>query len=178
MDEEKTPFRIVSRKETEIGRFKIIQEELLIDGHTYPYSFSEMKDSVCILPICEDKIVLISEYRQSLGRRLVEFPAGAVEEGERPLDAAVRELVEETGYEAVEMLELGCYPISPGTSSMMVHLFAADCKKSIGQMLDKTEDIAVTKVEQSEFDRMIEEGEFGFLIGIAMWELYKRKGKR
>ena len=168
------PYEIASHKTLNIGRFTIVRDELRIEGNCYPYSYTMLSDSVCILPICENKIVLINEYRHSLKQWMWEFPAGAIEADETPEIAAKRELVEEAGDEAVKLRKIGVYPVSPGTSSLMTHLFVAECRKADKQRLEKTEFITVKEVCETQFEDMIKSHEFVFLAGIVIWDMYKR----
>ncbi len=72
-----------------------------------PYYSLRMPDYVAIIPITiEDQIVLVRQYRPAVERYTLEFPSGHVEKNESPEEAARRELMEETGFEAnrVELL--------------------------------------------------------------------------
>lgn len=72
-----------------------------------------------------DLIVLVKQYRYSIDRELIELPAGRLEENEIPLDAAKRELKEETGYEAQDWLELcRMYP-APGFCNELLYMYLA-----------------------------------------------------
>ncbi len=168
------PYLVAGHKETKIGRFTVVQDDIEIQGKSYPYSYTTLRDSVCILPICDDKIVLISEYRHSLKNWIWEFPAGAIDEGETPVSVAKRELLEEAGYEALNLREIGVYPVSPGTSTLMTHLFVAECTRAGKQMLEETEFISTKEISESELEDMIKNREFVFLAGIVMWDMYKR----
>ncbi len=86
---------------------------------------------VMIAPVTDDgKLVLVEQYRPPVGARVVELPAGLVgdeagKEGEGLLEGARRELLEETGYEAGELVRIGAGPISPGLSDEYVNVFVA-----------------------------------------------------
>jgi 8-oxo-dGTP pyrophosphatase MutT (NUDIX family) len=62
---------------------------------------------VCLLN-SKSELLLVKQFRPSLGCKTFEFPAGSVEVGEKPLQAAAREVLEETGYKC-ELLSLGTY---------------------------------------------------------------------
>jgi 8-oxo-dGTP pyrophosphatase MutT (NUDIX family) len=79
----------------------------------YLLDFPDWAQIVAITP--DDRIVLVRQYRHGIGRVTLELPGGIVDPGETPLEAAARELTEETGYVA-ETLRLVC-SLSPNTSS-------------------------------------------------------------
>lgn len=168
------PYKIASHKETEIGRFTIVQDMIDRDGETFPYSFEKMEDSACVIALHNEKVVLIRQYRHTLGEWLWEFPGGGLGK-DTPENTVRRELLEETGYTIGEMGYLGCFPISPGTSSARVYTYYAKCKKSGNQDLDETEIIEVCEVTEEQLQDMMDNGEFVFLTGIVMWMLYKQK---
>lgn len=63
---------------------------------------AQIPDGVLIYAVCEEKpdhIIMIKQYRYPLGRKIMELPAGLIDSGETPEEAAVRELKEETGME-------------------------------------------------------------------------------
>lgn len=69
------------------------------NGITSKWDFINHKGAAAVLPVRDDgKIVLVRQYRPSLNRETIEIPAGGLEEGEPTIDAARRELEEETGY--------------------------------------------------------------------------------
>jgi len=63
---------------------------------------STQADAVVIVPMLGNKMVLIKQYRPPLGDYVIEHPAGLIDEGETPLEAATRELKEETGLDIIE----------------------------------------------------------------------------
>ena len=82
-----------------------------------------------ILAVDEGEVILIEQYRVPLGAQCIELPAGLVgdeQEGEQIEIAATRELEEETGYRAANMVALGRFHASPGMSSEGFTLLRAD----------------------------------------------------
>ena len=73
----------------------------------------------------EERILLVRQYRLPAQQYLWELPAGRLDEGETPLDAAKRELIEETGYRAQQWKELASFYASPGYVSEKLTIFLA-----------------------------------------------------
>ena len=89
-----------------------------------------------ILALDDDNVILIDQYRVPLGRRCLELPAGLIgdeHEGDTPLDAAARELEEETGYRAARIESLGEFFSSPGMVSEGFTLVRATGLTRIGE---------------------------------------------
>lgn len=81
---------------------------------------------VAILAVRDDEqLALVCQYRHPLGQELLEVPAGLVDAGETPVQAAFRELEEETGYQAMSLEKLGVYYASPGFTDEVIHLYEA-----------------------------------------------------
>ncbi|HOI30414.1 MAG TPA: NUDIX hydrolase [Melioribacteraceae bacterium] len=80
-----------------------------------------------IVPVTnEGKIILISQYRYPHNERVIELPAGKLEKGEDPLNCAARELTEETGYSAGEIVKLGKIFTTPGFCNEVLHIYLAE----------------------------------------------------
>lgn len=173
MEDKKRPYPVTSHKKVQVGRFTIVQDTILIDGREYPYSYEDSGDSVCILPILGDKVVLIREYRHALNGWFWEIPAGGLS-GEDPETAARRELLEETGCEAERLTFLGKYPDSLGRSSAYANIFCAECGSRGTQHLEKTEFIQVQEVPFKRFEELIWTQELVQLHAIVAWDFYKR----
>ena len=87
------------------------------------------RGGVGILFMVDNKFIFEKQYRYALNEEIIEMPAGKLEEGEIPLEAAKRELLEETGYRPLEMIHLGdSYP-TPGYSTEVIHLYY--CPKAV-----------------------------------------------
>jgi ADP-ribose pyrophosphatase len=70
-----------------------------------------------------DHLCLVRNERYAVGRTLLEVPAGTIDEGESPHQTAVRELREETGYQAGSVELLGAWWVSPGVMSERMYLY-------------------------------------------------------
>lgn len=119
---------------------------------------------VGIIPVTQDgRLVLVQQYRPPLDADVLELPAGLVgdipgQEDEALETAARRELLEETGYEAIEMNRLFCGVASAGLSDEQMTLFlATDLRKVAAGGGDHTEDITVHEVSVDEVWQWLEE---------------------
>lgn len=131
----------------------------LPDGRiNHEYYVLEYPDWVNIIAITEDGMVVLErQYRHGLGKTCYELPCGVIEEGETPLEAAKRELLEETGYAGGEWKQLMTLSPNPATSNNLAHSFlATGVKKVAGQSLDATEDIEVHLKSQDYVRELLE----------------------
>jgi ADP-ribose pyrophosphatase len=97
----------------------------LDDGKTSIREYVQHPGGVTIVPVIEDNVVLIRQFRIAIGRELIELPAGLLERGEEPPRCAARELEEEIGYRAAELIPLASYFSSVGFADDRMHVFLA-----------------------------------------------------
>ena len=106
----------------------VLREDKVIrpDGAEGIYGVVEMPPSCGIVAIDDrDQIAMVSQWRYTLGKMSVEIPTGGAAHGELPLDAAKRELIEETGLRAVSWTPLGTIDNSNGITTDVAHMFLA-----------------------------------------------------
>ncbi len=116
-----------------------------------------------MLPIYKNNVVAIEQYRYTLDRWLLELPAGAIDECETGEQAAMRELAEETGFIADELIYLGEYFMNQGISSAKCKMYYANCINKGDTNYDKTEFIKTKLIPINEFDKMIDNNDLIYL---------------
>ncbi|MDE2572646.1 MAG: NUDIX hydrolase [bacterium] len=130
------------------------------EGKPRPYEVVEHPGAVCILAQpAPGEVVMIRQYRPAVGRYLWEVPAGKLEPGERPVDCAVRELREETGYRCERMRELWTFYASPGFCNELLHLCVAEGLSAGTAQPEPYEDIRVQTMSLADAWAMVERGE-------------------
>ncbi len=108
-------------------RFSVI--ELTVPrptGQSATLAYVHHPGSVAILPFVDaEHICLIRSRRLTVGKTLIEIPAGTREPNESPIETAHRELIEETGYRAARLEQMAAFYPSPGISDEQIWLYAA-----------------------------------------------------
>ena len=105
------------------------------------------------------RICLLRQFRHALGGWLWEIPAGKREPGEAPLKTASRELEEEAGMQAGELVPLGEMVPSPGVLTEIVHLYLATGLTPVAQAHEAHEVIEVHWLEKAKVEAMLRAGE-------------------
>ena len=114
------------------------------------------------VPITADgRVVVLRQYRFAVARRILEFPAGTLEDGEDPQASMERELAEEAGYSAARWDSLGQMLPCPGYSDEVIHLFLARDLQALSESPagDEDEDLEVLHMTPAEFDACLASGD-------------------
>ncbi|MGH3033994.1 MAG: NUDIX hydrolase [Gaiellaceae bacterium] len=128
----------------------------------------EHPESVTIVAVEGDEIVLVRQSRPGANGRTLELPAGCLEPGETPEQAAARELEEECGLAAGSWRKLGAFWAAPGYSTEFVHVLEASELVSVGSpRLDEDEDVVVDRLPLKGV--MNELSDAGSLAALALW---------
>lgn len=93
---------------------KLIDEYYVKEGHGSAMIFALTSD---------DKVIVEEQYRHGIQQVSLDLPCGGIEKGETPKQAATRELLEETGYEASDLKEIAQLAYSPADSEEWLHIF-------------------------------------------------------
>ena len=134
-------------------------EILLPNGKTGVREVIRHPGAVCVLPIKEDgNVVFVNQFRYAFNKVTLEAPAGKLDKGELPLDAAKRELHEETGLSANNIVYLGEMYTTPALIDEIIHLYLATDLVSGEQDLDADEFINVIEIPLNEAEEMVMNG--------------------
>ncbi len=119
----------------------------------------EHVDCVVLLPVDPDgNILMVRQYRHAVERLLLELPAGSIDPGETPEDAATRELREETGCRPGRLEKLGGFYAAPGYCTEYLHFFRATGLQSSPLTAEDTDEIEVVPVSPSQVQALVESG--------------------
>src|SRR5438067_2935986 len=139
-----------------------VREDRVIEpaGHECSREIVVHPGAVCIVarPTADD-VILIRQYRHATGRELLEIPAGTLHDGEDPRECAIRELEEEAGYRAAEMVERARFWTTPGFTTEFMYLYEATGLTKTQINPDDDEVIEVDIVPRSKALQMIDDGE-------------------
>ncbi|MBA3237821.1 MAG: NUDIX hydrolase [Parachlamydiaceae bacterium] len=142
-------------------RFDLRRSEFLTkNGQLKAYEALIHPGAAVILPLMDqDSIVMIRNKRIAIGETIWELPAGTLEHKEEPAASALRELAEETGYQAESIQLLTTFYSSPGISNEVMHAFVAKDLHFVGQKLDAGEVITPEILPWTQVMKMIHSGE-------------------
>lgn len=128
----------------------------------------EHAPAVVIVPVDDQgRVLLVRQFRLATGEELLEAPAGGMEQGEDPRVAVQRELQEETGFAADEVVPLGRFWMTPGWSTEEMHVFLARSLRPGTLRQEEDEDIRVVPVPLREVPERIKRGELRDAKSIA-----------
>lgn len=165
------------------GRIITVKEDQveLPDGRASTREVVLHPGAVALLPVdVADNIVMVRQFRYTVGEVLLETPAGKLEPGEDPLTCAGRELAEETGLAAHRLTCLTRFYTSPGFSNELIHLFLAeDLYEVRADTADDEEFIEVVRVPLPDAVAMVHDGRIKNAITvIAVLEAERRAAQR
>ncbi len=173
-------FKRLERKLISHGRIIDYYQDTIevSNGNIVTWDFIGHKGAAAVIPVLPDgRILMVKQYRNALERYTVEIPAGGVDSTQEPhYDAAMRELKEETGYEADKLELLIRINTTVAFCNELISIYVAFINGDRGsQDLDEDEFIHVEPYELAELERMIYAGEITDAKTISAIMCYKNK---
>jgi len=153
-----------------------IDEVILPTGKRAVREVVEHPGAVAIVPVLQDgAIVMVRQYRHAAGKIMLEIPAGKLNKGENPDSCAMRELEEETGYQASKLRKLSAVYTTPGFTNELIHIYVAEGLNKTLQNTDEDEFIDIVQYDPVELRELITTGKIDdaktmlglFLAGIV-----------
>jgi ADP-ribose pyrophosphatase len=175
------PPRVTSSRVVYENRWLRLREDELLrdDGSGGLYAVVEKPPACVLLPLYEDRVVLVEQYRHTVGARFWECPQGAHEGEPQPTreQLARAELVEETGFRAGSLQHLGRLYFAYGMSNQPFDAWlATDLTPGPQQLEPEEEGLRVGSFQPTEVQRMIDRGEIADAATVAVWGLARSAG--
>jgi ADP-ribose pyrophosphatase len=177
------PWRVISSKQDKSYRVFSLRTDRAVSPRTgleHDFFILESSSWVNVIPLTpQDQVVLVRQYRHGIRGVTLEIPGGLVESYDTPEGAARRELYEETGYRAPEMIPLGSVQPNPAIQNNRCYTFLARNTFLAGnQQQDEREDIEVLLHPITQIPRLIEEGEITHaLVLAAFYRFFMEHGR-
>jgi 8-oxo-dGTP pyrophosphatase MutT (NUDIX family) len=167
----------LSTREIYRNRWLRIREDRILrsNGKEGIYSVVDKEECAIILPIENDRVWLVEQFRYTIQERAWELPQGGWEEAiVDPEELARGELKEETGLHADRMVRLGALWIAYGFARQKQHVYLASGLTQAMTDRDAEEhDLVVRSFAIEEFERMMREGTIVDASTLAAWGLYQ-----
>jgi ADP-ribose pyrophosphatase len=177
-------FEEVTLNSESIFKGKIISLQVdqvaLPNGKTATREIIRHPGAVAVLALLNDTMIVVEQYRKPLERSQVEIPAGKLESGENPLDAARRELEEETGYRSDSVRLISSFATSPGFADEIVHLYLAENLIKGEARPDEDEFLdceAVTLEQAKQYVKEERICDAKTIMAVYAWEVYRLTGE-
>jgi ADP-ribose pyrophosphatase len=165
------------------GHLKIrIDKFQMADGSQATREIIEHTDCIAVIPVDEnDNVLLVSQYREAVGKELLEIVAGGIDQGEEVETAVKREMQEETGYLPQKLQKLGGYYLAPGYSTEFMHLYTASALVPSRLTAEDTETIQLVRVPVSQIPQLLTSGKITdgkSIAGLYMFLEYREKNTK
>ncbi len=162
--------------------------DLIVDQVEYPSGNRSVREiahhpgGAVVVPVFDDgNVMMVKQLRYPLGKYLLELPAGKLNKQEDPLRAANRELEEETGWVAGEMVKLASFYTTPGFCDEELHVYLgksltrspAGTQREEGELTMTIETVPLDQAVQMAVNGELKDGKT--IIGLLLAERYMRK---
>ena len=144
------------------------------DGNHLKFDFIGHKGAAAIVPVDDDgKLIMVKQYRPAIDRYTIEIPAGGLNQGEDMKTAAMRELMEETGYSCEEAKPLIEIYTTVAYCNEKIGIYYADKLTPCEKHLDEYEYVDTVHMSVEELTAMIYEGKIQDAKTVAAVLAYK-----
>lgn len=143
-------------------------------GEEHEFFVIEAPDWVNVVAVTDkDEVVLIRQYRHGIRSETVEIPGGVVDDGEKPIEAAKRELLEETGYKSDDWTQIGEVVPNPAIQNNRCYTYLArSCVKIEEPSFDSTEYIESYTAPVVDMPDLVSDGEIDHSLVVAAFYWY------
>lgn len=182
--------KLLASTESYKGRvFSVWTDTVLEPGAARPYTRDVVRHNGSVVVLAVDDranpsdpdVMLIRQYRHAAGQYLLELPAGRIDPGEKPLAAAKREMIEETGFRARRWTPLVRYFASPGFLCEWMQIYLAEQISEGEAAPEEDERIDLVRTPLSQALEMAAAGKIydgKTLIGLSMLDARRRASAR
>ena len=145
-----------------------------VDGSVHDFFRIESPDWAQIVPMTADReVVMIRQYRHGSQSEMLEVPAGLIDLGEDPADAAARECLEETGYRAGAVHSMGTYNPNPAIFNNRLHAFYATGVERVAEIQNTViEQTHVVLVPIGDIPELLRSGAVEHALNVMMLYLF------
>ncbi len=181
MNDEKLIWKEKKQKDILTTRVFTVTERIseAPDGSEGTYIIANAPDWVIVIPDDGNDFLMVRQWRHGEKKLSIEFPGGVIDNGETPLEAAKRELLEETGANAQKMTKLGSMNPNPALFSNHIHVFLAENLSYTGkQNLDEDEFVEFLKIDKKDIIENIGSEKYPHALMASALALYLASGKK
>ncbi len=151
----------------------------LLDGRTATREIVRHPGAAAVIALLDGKLLVVDQYRKPLEKTQIEIPAGKLDGNEDPMEAAARELEEETGYRTDSLKLVSAFYTSPGFADEKLYLYFTDQLKPGRVNPDEDEDLVIKAITLDEAEAYMAEGRISdakTIMAIYAWKLYLHTG--
>ncbi|RXZ78325.1 NUDIX hydrolase [Paenibacillaceae bacterium] len=152
----------------------------LPDGATATREIVRHPGAAAIIALLDGKMLVVEQFRKPLEKFQVEIPAGKLDPGEDPMQAAIRELEEETGYRAKSLKPVSAFYTSPGFADEKLYLYFTDELEPGAMELDDDEFLAVEAITFEQAEHYLREEKISdakTILAIYAWRIFRLTGE-